>query len=266
MKPSAIVITVLTWAGLSPASSEQATLTPNQQEIVAFAAISECATHSWKYGQGVMPIGYTKGLALIYAKSYCEHVGNKATVVSIMRGELGEARHDAITFFQEVSDIPVATPLQRLEAVYTLAIGMGTRESSGEPGAGAAYDKANPDPTALTAEAGLFQTSFTSLYATGNNSLLIELMNRYRADSTLCHADVFKEKTKKPLTNPVGSGPGADFQQLTKTCPAFATEYVMGILRLRRDHYGTLNDHAVEYQKLCLAMFKEIETRVSCPQ
>jgi hypothetical protein len=181
-----------------------------------------------------------------------------------MRAELGDEGNDALSFYNQVSDIPVDTPLHRLEAVYTLAIGMGMVESSGEPGAGAPHDSANPNPDAETAEAGLFQTSFNSYESTKKAPALLQLTSQYGASDAPCHLSIFFEGTSGQISPPVGAGKGAAFQQMTKTCPAFATEYVMVMLRLDRGHYGTLKKHHAEYEKKCLAMFRGIESVVKC--
>jgi hypothetical protein len=241
------------------------TLTPNEQAIIRFAGSSKCAKYSWSGNQGVAPIGYTKGVALLFRKSFCEHIGERQTAVVEMRRPLGSSTEDALRFYQDFADIDAGTPLKRIEAVYTLALSMGMQESSGWPGAH--YDKdGNPNPTVLTAEAGLFQTSYNTLESTHQNPALVQLYQSYSADRSRCRYEVFSQGTSKEISEPIGEGPGADFQQLMKTCPAFATEYVMVMLRIQRSHYGTLGagPKKAEFEQTCLAMFREIATRTRC--
>jgi hypothetical protein len=235
----------------------------NAAAILDLAAHSSCRSYPWKHGQGVAPIGYTKGVGLSYAKAYCEFKKNASGPIQVIKRDLGKAKYDALAFYRPYYSIPVSTDRERLESVYALTLGLGMVESSGVTTAGAPYDSANPNPDAITAEAGLYQTSYDSI---GSDPSLPELMTFYKSHPEMCLLTTFMVGVHRKMTGAIGDGPGADFQQFTKQCPAFATEYAAVMLRVNKHHYGTINTHTAEYEKSCAAMFRQIESTVQCEE
>jgi len=264
MRATVLALSLIASAlGIEGAGAQSgSSLTPNQREILALAEKSKCAAHKWKWKHGADPApkGFIKGVALLFAKSYCEHTNSNTSAVEVMRQPLGAASVDALKHYGAIQAIPSSTPLQRLEAIYTLALGLGMRESSGRTAIGAAYDEANPNPDANTAEAGLYQTSFNSM----KNDWRETLYKQYNDNQATCYFDIFTQGTGTTISPAVGSGDGADFQQFTKKCPGFATEYVMVNMRLNRSHYGPLNSRSAEFENTCLAMFRAIESKTKC--
>lgn len=241
-------------------------LTADEQKIVDIAAASSCregdkssGTGSWNEDpkdKDRAPLGYIKGIALVYAKSFCESRGTAKSAVEVMQKPVGVPAQDALAWYQ----LSGATAAERVRAIFTLGLGVGMRESTGNTTDG--RDKKNKKSgTAKTAEAGLYQTSFNSLK---NDPWLEKLYGQYRANPTRCRLAVFLEGVKDLQRTPVGTGPGAEFQKFTKECPAFATEYAMVMFRVRRTHYGTINNNHAKYVQACNAMFKEIEAVVKC--
>jgi hypothetical protein len=231
------------------------------RRIAEIAAASPCARHIWP-GRGRAPVGYIKGVALTYAKSFCEsRAGGGA--VDIMRRPLTRNGQDALVHYQSAlaaHGVNVNSDTERLRALYTLAIGLGMRESSGNTTEG--RDLTARRPTANSAEAGLFQTSFDSFNV---SPALSQLFDQYRANTGGCLLDTFREGIPRVITRPVfGTGPGADYQRFTRECPAFATEYVMVMLRVNRRHFGPINRHEAEYFQPCNNMLREVEAVASC--
>lgn len=229
--------------------------------IAELVAASDCARHRWP-GRGRAPVGYIKGVALTYAKSFCEsRAGGSA--VDVMRRPLARNGQDALVHYQRVlaaHGVDMNSDAERLRALYTLGIGLGMRESSGNTTEG--RDVTASRPTASSAEAGLFQTSFDSFNA---SPTLSRLFDQYKADTGACLLDTFKEGIPRVITRPVfGTGPGADYQRFTRDCPAFATEYAMVMLRVNRRHFGPINRHEVEYFQPCNDMLRQVETVASC--
>jgi hypothetical protein len=229
--------------------------------IAGIAAASPCARHAWP-GRGRAPVGYIKGVALVYAKSFCEsRAGSPA--VAVMRRPLTRDGQDALVRYQSdlaAHSVDMNSEAERLRALYTLAIGLGMRESSGNTTEG--RDVTAKHPTADSAEAGLFQTSFDSFNA---SPALSQLFDQYKANTAACLIDTFKEGIPRVITRPVfGTGPGADYQRFTRDCPAFATEYAMVMLRVNRTHFGPINRHEAEYFQPCNDMLKEVEAAASC--
>lgn len=229
--------------------------------ISQIAAASGCARHRWPE-RGRAPVGYIKGMALMYAKSFCEsRAGGPA--VDVMRRPLLRNGEDALVRYQgdlAAHGVDTGSEAERLRAIYTLAIGLGMRESSGNTTEG--RDVTARNPTAASAEAGLFQTSFDSF---NRSPALSRLNDQYRANTGGCLLDTFKEGIPRVVTRPVfGTGPGADYQRFTRECPAFATEYAMVMLRVNRTHFGPIKRHEAEYFQPCNDMLRQVEAVASC--
>jgi hypothetical protein len=162
-----------------------------------------------------------------------------------------------------MSGIDASNEIERLRAVYTLAIGEGMRESSGNTTEG--FDASADSPrTADNSEAGLFQSSFDSI---GRSTALTKLFEQYKANPGACLLSTFMEGItprqidRRPV---VGTGPGAEFQRFTRECPAFATEYAMVMFRINRSHFGPIKRHEAQFFKPCSDMLKEVEAVVTC--
>jgi hypothetical protein len=142
-----------------------------------------------------------------------------------------------------------------LRHLFVLLIGLGMRESSGRYCEG--RDRSASNTTAETAEAGLFQTSFNAREA---SSELPKLFARYSA-SPLGFRDVFREGVRCSASNwrNYGSGPGVQFQRLSKECPAFAAEFAAVGLRTDCMHWGPIKSKGAEIRPECDSMLKQIQ-------
>jgi len=237
--------------------------TPYQADrrITDIAARSACARHNWR-DRGRAPIGYIKGVAQVYAKSICESRGSAGAAVTVMKQPL-QGDQDALVRYRDAlarNGVDVSNDIERLRALYTLGIGLGMRESSGNTTEG--RDITARNPTASSAEAGLFQQSFDSL---NRSPALAPLFEQYRADTGACLLETFREGIPRVVTRPVfGTGAGAEFQRFTRACPAFATEYAMVLLRVNRRHFGPINRGEAEFFGPCNDMLKEVEAAATC--
>jgi hypothetical protein len=184
---------------------------------------------------------------------------------------------DALAVYQAefaTAKMPNDAPgVDTLRHAYTLLIGLGMRESSGKFCEG--RDVSQCFTTADSAEAGLFQASFG---ARKFSSVLPEMFQRYSADEKGCLLPVFKGaitckvvKSQNPkcpkATNEVaGSGPGADWQRLTRRCPAFATEYAAVVLRKHggpKGEFNPIRKQQAELRPECDDMLRQIQTHVA---
>jgi hypothetical protein len=132
------------------------------------------------------------------------------------------------------------------------------RESSGKHCEG--RDQSASNSSAQTAEAGLFQTSFSAMSA---SPLLPKLFPQYSADPN-GFLEVFREDvhcSAASLEN-FGSGDGRDFQRLSKECPAFAAEFAAVGLRHIRKHWGPINTKAAEVRPQCDDMLQQVQAAV----
>jgi hypothetical protein len=142
--------------------------------------------------------------------------------------------------------------------LYTLMIGAGMRESSGKYCEGKDASASNTSST--SAEAGMFQTSYNAF---ASSPELPILFNEYKNNKHNC-LDVFKEGIKcsaASLKN-YGSGDGLKYQEMAKTCPAFAVQVGAITFRSLYKHYGPLINKAAEARPECKTMLTEVKAVV----
>jgi peptidoglycan LD-endopeptidase CwlK len=245
-----------THANLLSVASAVETTAPSDltQKIAEVVANSTIKRYFWLQ-RGYAPIGYIKGMAITYAKSYRELKRGEDTAAKVMSQELGSPNKDALAWY----GIPGETAVDRLRSVYTLALGLGMRESSGNTTEGRDMSVPENEATEANAEAGLFQVSYDSFDV---SPWMRKLYDSYRADSSKCFLTTFLEGVHQLNRAVVGTGNGAAFQKFTKECPSFATEYVMLMLRLNRTHFGPINHKKAEYKTGAEVMLRKIEDLV----
>lgn len=206
-------------------------------QIVLMAATSEAAKINWA-NRGVAPVGYIKGMALTYARAYCE----KNPIVSLQ--ESGSSDRDALTYLNIKPS---------LRNTYALLIGLGMRESSGKHCTG--RDTTASNTSAITAEAGAFQTSYDS---SGADASLPGLLANWNKE---CYGGAFSEGVTCSAANwkSYGSGVGFKFQEMAKGCPAFSAEYAAITVRKIRKHYGPINRKEVQFKTEVVDLLSDIE-------
>mgnify|MGYP001767130045 CR=1 FL=1 len=234
-----------------------------RQAVAKFARTSAFAARKWGHGQGVMPIGYTIGMALSYARAVCELKAGKSETMAMTVPDRKDDRTDALTFYsKKLAKIPGNASeggIDTLRKLFNVLIGLGVVESSGRwycgRDMGANFDQAE------TAEAGLFQASYGAMHA---NRSMRNLYAEYKGRTDFL--DVFKEGAGSPDSDNLknwGEGDGAIFQALTKNCPAFAAQYAALCLRYNRKEFGTLRDGVVEVTSDCDDFLRGIEDVLS---
>jgi hypothetical protein len=227
------------------------------------AGDSTCYDYQWK-DRGQAPKGYIQGVALVFARAVCNP--SRSDVVVVSKAKTTDDAHDALSWYAAIfsglsMDNSVAG-VDTLRHAYTLLLGLGMRESSGEYCCG--RDMSATNTSADTAEAGGWQTSYNSHVFSPE---LPKLFEQYKADSSGCWLDIFSANVTCSASNweSYGSGDGFDFQELEKKCPAFAAEYAAVMLRVSggsAGHYGPLRTRAAEVRPECDAMFKQVQTLV----
>lgn len=233
------------------------------EDIKTLAGSSSCAAHSWT-GRSRAPVAYIKGMALTYARSYCrlkQSLDAPTALVKILSGAAVSSTSDALVLyssnFSNLSMSVSTAGSETLRSLYTLGIGLGMRESSGKYCEG--RDMSASNTSASTAEAGMFQTSYDSI---GASPELNKLFSEYKADISKCFLDVFKVGVTCKASSISGSGIGAEYQAFNKSCPAFAAEYAMVMLRVRRNHYGPINRKEAELAPACNQMLKGVQNYI----
>lgn len=250
---------------LPPTAPAQAPSAVDQ--ISTIAADSSCAQINWP-NRGVARKAYMRGMALVFARAVCQADRADVKVVSAARATPGPETNktDALTWYEAqyaaLGMSNATSGVDTLRHAYTLLIGLGMRESSGRFCVG--RDRSADFTTAESAEAGLFQTSFG---ARTRHATMAALYEKYKADESACLLTTFKLGVSCPAQDAenFGTGEGRRWQQLTKTCPAFATEYAAVLMRVhggRRGEFGPLRNRAAEVRPVCDVMLKKVQDLV----
>ena len=237
-------------------------------EILQIAADSDIARYDWK-NRGRAPRGYIKGMALVFARAYCKLKAGEPVAVEMAKPDSGDANRDALAHYRDQFEAlgmdNSASGPDTLRHVFVLLMGLGMRESSGNHCEG--RDLSASNTTADTAEAGLFQTSFNACSA---SPLMVKLFEQYQANPS-GFVEVFAEGASCSSSDAenFGSGPGKEFQRLSKECPAFAAELAAVGLRNVRKHWGPINGHKAEIRPASDELFKQVQAAVDrsslCP-
>lgn len=233
-------------------------LTAPYNDILRVAASSAIATYSW-VGRGRAPVGYIKGMALSFGRMFYKLQDRDPVALEVAKANTGVSKADVLAHysvqFRALGMNNDSTGIDTMRHVFALMLGAGMRESSGRYCEG--RDRSATNVTADTAEAGLFQTSWNIRSC---SSLLPPLFRAYKA-RPVGFRDVFAEGvTVRPgdLDN-FGTGDGRDYQELAKSCPAFAVESTAIGLRNRRQHWGPINLRAAELRADADRMFLEVQ-------
>lgn len=236
--------------------------TPNNgvDKIVTIAATSPINRYRWP-DRGRAPQGFINGMAVTFARSHAR-LGSRDQFVVAMARPLADAGKDALAYYaDEFASRGLAegdSAADRLRRLFVLMIGLGMRESSGRHCEG--RDRSASNSTAETAEAGLFQVSYN---ARRSDPLLVRLFEAYRQEPR-GFVDIFKigvTCAPRDWANS-GSGAGAEFQNLSKKCPAFAVEFAAIALRSNRRHWGPITRMEAEVHPECDALLRKVQDEV----
>lgn len=220
----------------------------SQDAVIEIVKKSTCKNKNWK-DRNVAPIGYFKGMGLTFAKNYCSPLKTFK-----IKGNVT----DALSWYGKPRD---------MISLFTLLTGLGVRESTGKYCCG--RDTTNPatgNPSG--AEAGTFQTSYDAIEAlkyfknpVGADEMK-QLISEYQKDKSRCFLATFKEGVDQSYcaknAKNYGSGPGYEYQKLSKECPSFHAEFTALTILTTKAHHGPLNRKEVQYDLVCEQMFKDI--------
>ncbi|ARI80956.1 hypothetical protein IQ224_13565 [Microcystis sp. LEGE 00066] len=242
--------------------------TDGLDKIIEVAANSQIARYHW-LDRGVAPKGYIKGMAVVYAKVYCQLKAANPFAKEMAKANTGNSDKDALAHYaQKFRDLGMnnsVAGVDTLRHLFVLLIGLGMRESSGKYCEG--RDRSASNTTAETAEAGLFQTSYNARSA---SPLLPQLFEQYLANLS-GFIEIFKEGVTCPPQDweNYGEGKGKEFQRLSKACPAFAAEFAAIGLRNLRKHWGPINRLEAEICPEADALLQQVQKIVDqlnlCP-
>jgi hypothetical protein len=252
-------------------STEHAAVAQSLKDIEQIAGGSDCATKDWK-ARGLAPKSYIKGMAMVFARAICEPDAAGAAVVSAAP-QSANGKTDGMTHYGKIfADAGMdngTSGNDTLRHAYVLLIGLGMMESSGKYCEG--RDVSQCFAEASSAEAGLFQTSW------GVNAVspeLKKLFDLYTSKTRDCMLPVFQgnltckivkshnAKCPDATSDVAGTGVGADWQRLTKVCPAFAAEYAAIVLRTSGGSKGEFNPirkQQAEVSPQCDSMLERVQ-------
>ncbi len=236
-------------------------LSAGAMQIVNIASASGIFHYNWK-DRGTAPHGYIKGMALCYARVYSHFNTSDPAAIEMAKANTGDDNRDALSWYNDIFDAAGMDNSQdgvdTLRHLFVLLTGLGMRESSGTYCEG--RDTTATNETAETAEAGLFQASYNARHA---SPLMQPIFSQYMA-SPNGFLSVFQEGVRCSPANleNFGAGDGADYQQLCKTCPAFAVEFAAVGLRNIRQHWGPIIRKQAEVRPECDDMFRQVQDSV----
>jgi hypothetical protein len=228
-------------------------------EIGGIAMESEIAGYSWK-DRGKAPAGYIKGMAVAFARVYCKLKAHDPAAREMAKADTGDEDHDALAWYGDVfDDFDMDNDgfgVDTLRHLFALMLGLGMRESSGVHCEG--RDMSAENVEADTCEAGLFQMSWN---ASSCSDEMQKLMDAYTSDGAACALDVFKQGVSCSQSDwsCYGSGSGAEYQALAKSCPQFAVETAAIGLRNLRQHWGPINRHEAELREESDEMLQAVQ-------
>jgi peptidoglycan hydrolase-like protein with peptidoglycan-binding domain len=217
---------------------------------------------SWK-DRGSAPDGYYSGMAKCFALAMIKHNEGDPGAKIMASKASKDTEHDALAYYSKEfaghkmdnSKDGIAT----LRHLFTMMVGLGMRESSGNHWEG--RDTTATNVESETCEAGLFQTSWNiSSFA----DEIEDLMEEYKADPN-GFQPTFGQDVEPSTSNLdlYGSGDGAMYQWLAKQSPAFAV-LVTGIgMRKGRKHWGPIERKEVEISSEIDDMLLDVEELVN---
>ncbi|PWT91746.1 MAG: hypothetical protein C5B54_04715 [Acidobacteria bacterium] len=233
------------------------------QQITTLARQSAIQAYNWK-GRGIMPPGYCKGMAIAYACAFRKYNVDHAAFREIGKANSKNDSKDVLSWYASTfnaagmnnDDAGVST----LRHVYAFMMGLGMRESSGRHCEG--RDMSASNVSAITCEAGLFQTSWNAKAC--SPTILQGLFNEYRGGKE-GYQSIFKEGVycSSNSWKNYGVGDGLQFQKMAKEQPLFAVEVAAVTMRNLRRHYGPINRRDVELRKEANELLMQVQDLVA---
>jgi uncharacterized protein (TIGR02594 family) len=245
---------------LPPPAPPPGALTNEQRAaIIKIARESWIADYDWE-DRGRAPSGYTQGMALAFAQTYLKLKAGHPAAMEMAKARTEsdkDALNEYLLEFRELGMHNERDGINTLRHLYALMLGSGMRESSGRycEGRDLSADNVSSD----TCEAGLFQTSYNAHSA--SDPEFDQLMVEYSMSDATCYLEAFAEGVSCSPSewDSYGSGTGREFQDLCKSCPAFAVETHALTLRNLCNHYGPIIRHETELKREADEMFKQVQ-------
>jgi hypothetical protein len=242
-------------------------LTQCDNDIIAIVEASPVVQFDWP-GRGTAPIGYLKGMGLTFARVYCKWLAQDQFVQQMAEAATADDQLDALAHYKAkfaeagmANDVSGADTLRHL---FALLVGLGMRESSGKYCEGRDMSARNVSPD--TAEAGLFQMSL-SIGAVSTNPALGPLADLFTALVSIPYTGyrmVFAEgvNCSDGQVSGFGDTQGGRFRRLCVLYPALGAEIALLGLRMRRQHWGPINQQTVTLNADCDFLLSDIQQAI----
>lgn len=249
------------------------------KDISDIAKASDCSKINWK-DRGRTKVGYYKGMALSWARQVCNplpvvyssmslaqkkyYKDNKMYYTDVLAHYNLDVRNYKATPFKSLG-LSTAGGIDTARAVWTLLIGLGMREASGQPWVG--RDASMGFRSADSAESGVMQSSYGARKAHADMEKLYQL---YKTDKSGCFKDAYYEGFKAASAADLknwgsSSSEGYKFQKFQKECPGFAVEYAAILVRLSgggKGEYGPLRKKVAQVEMSCENMLAKVQNYV----
>jgi hypothetical protein len=235
-------------------------------EIETAAAESDVADLLWggPEPRGQAPLAYIKGMALAYATCVRKFERGDMTAHEMARADTGDSEYDALALYRkEFQKLGMSNSVSGrgvLQSVFVFLLGLGMQESCGEHCCG--RDQSAENVESSTCEAGLFQTSWNyHVCVTDAETLFDEYQHALERPEPQCQLVAFEQDVScsEDDWDNYGSGMGAEFQELSKICPAFAVESAAVGIRNLRKHWGPIGRMEVQIMPEARMLFIEID-------
>jgi len=232
-----------------------------KQDIMEIVTDAWITDYLWE-DRGSAPIGYTQGMALAFAQTYLKWKQRHPAALEMAKARK-DSDKDALNIyadeFRSAGMSNEADGIDTLRHLYALMLGHGMRESSGRHCEGRDMSASNVESE--TCEAGLFQTSYNASNA--SNPEFDNLMDEYAnpANAATCYLEEFAEDVEcgSDDWDSYGSGVGFQFQEMCKSCPAFAVETAALTLRNLANHYGPIIRKETELRVEADTLFQAVQ-------
>lgn len=253
-------------------------------EICHAVESSPLATHEWKslsahsprkYGPDLEPphLGYIKGMCLSFARSYSRLLAGEQVAGDMAGPVQAGSPADALWIYRQaisrLAPSQDSSEVTNLRHLYTAMIGYGSLESSGQYCTGRDLKNDESD-TAETAESGILQTSYNTIEGPGHEPIregVAALTAQYAAHPEKGFLWVFQEgsgcKWAKVAKRFYGSGPGRQFQELSRFSPAYSAETTAISLRYNANDYVTSDYDKVEVLPECDHLLLKVQHLVA---
>jgi uncharacterized protein (TIGR02594 family) len=237
-----------------------------QQRIMQIANGSDIASYDWN-DRGEAPKGWTQGMALAFAQSYKKLKAKHSALVEMSKPRTSSEKDVFNEYRDDFDELGMSneekdgSAADRLRHLYSLMLGHGMRESSGQHCCG--RDQSVPPgyygPADTTTEAGAFQTSYDA--AGASNPEFDDLMDEYLRGDSPGYVEAFSEGVSCSSEDwaSYGGGRGEQYQDLNKNQPAFSAENCGLTLRNLCNHYGPIGRHETELRGDAEDMFQDVQ-------